>query len=99
MPPAHPAPLEGGLREEESMPWRSLPQLQANFKVSLNQTKLGPDCSGRGVSGGLFTNVLLSQSPLCLWEGQLAVVQWWAFGSMGPCFCSSLDNIPQELWK
>lgn len=32
--PSHLAPLEGALRGEESMPWRTLPQLQANFKMS-----------------------------------------------------------------
>ena len=65
-------PLEGVLRREESVPWRALPQLQANFKVSFNQTKLGPDCGGRGVNGRLLTNARLSQNPLCVWEGQHA---------------------------
>mgnify|MGYP007105407973 CR=1 FL=1 len=97
MPPDRPAPLEGALRIEKSVPWRTLAQPQANFKF--NQTKLGPDCGGGGVSASLLRNAWLSQSPLFWWEGQLAVAQWQAFGSMGPCFCPALYSRPWELWK
>lgn len=91
-------PLGGALRRE-CAPWRVPPSLQANFAVSLRETKLGLECRGRGLSGALRANTWPSRSPLCLGHGQLAAARWRAFYSVRPCFYPALDSAPRAVWE